>query len=253
MPKFIEPKISKKNYMKLSGPEFDDLCNDALQCNKEWFRETTGKNPHAVWILVLGNKAIEVGYKNIVPSVTTVREHSQGNKKAYLLVRPQRQYQDLMLFFREKTEGRVLDALHRERSDLKYHLDESEGMQSMYVQSGLLNKLHKQFALGSMELQAPLTGKKKEIKHVHGAYVAHIRNKEYQGKHLAISSQSKKDIHARGSKTIDEKLPDQWMRIERLHRFDDPVLDIFDTYETRGQRKWPELVLYKPRNKQLTL
>jgi hypothetical protein len=99
-----------------------------------------------------------------------------------------------------------------------------------------------------MRYECPLTGSGKDQRHAQGAYSATIYHKDFNAP-IRMTSQSQIEVNLRGSKTLDQKEPGRWLRIDRLHRFDDPVVDMFDTYGLKVVENVLPLILYKTRDK----
>jgi hypothetical protein len=242
----IQQGITMPRYKKLDSQEFDGLCEKLYKQNREWFRQETSNNPTVTGILVVGKKLEEVYHTNGFPSYFEIQRRSQTEgKKVFLLTRPN-PYLDLVLYFQTKNSEMITELLKREKQDVKSYLEPVEGISQLNCQSGLLNNIEDAFAIGELKYEKTLIRQSKpELgRYEQGATVATIEHPSYKMR-LRITSQSEKEVHLRRAKTIEEKRPGNWERIERLHRFDDPILDIFDTYEMKKRENWPDLLVYK--------
>jgi hypothetical protein len=241
--KFIIPQISSTAYRTLTGPEFDDLCDNLVHTNRDWIRQNM-PDINTTWVIVVGGKIVEESHSDILPSIYEVTRRSRGKDLAFLLTRPRKQYLGLELYFRNENIDSVVDLLKRDRQEVEDYRERVEGISFIQAQSGILNKLEDAFALGRMRYECPLLYGETEKRHHQGAYSATITHTSFQ-RSIRLASQSQSEINARGIKTLDQRQPERWIRMERLHRFDDVVIDMFDTYASKKQPEWPALVLYK--------
>lgn len=245
VPEFRSPVMSRREYNNLSGPEFEDLCATVLEKNRLWARGAM-KNPNTYWIVVLDSgKVIERGDSNLVPSFFQVREMTNG-KRGYLLYRPGEKYCDTELFLPTTEDDIVGERLGRSVRDIQSYLNPVEGISHVHVQSGHLPRLQEGFALGQVVYESPLLKGSKETRHSEGSSSARISIKGFP-KIVRVASQSLAEVNARGIKTLDQRQPDKWVRMERLHRFDDAIVDMFDTYNFKKDATWPSLLLYRKR------
>jgi len=170
-----------------------------------------------------------------------------------LLKLDQGQFRDRTYFFKAKNAEEAYGLLGIEEDDVMLF---KEDIVTVNAQSGLTSKLLKAgWALGELGRRVPL-GWDKKTRHQHGATVVDITNvgPNYVGD-LCIRSQNKATVNLRGSKVTGERKGDEnrnvpVTRIERLHRLDCPILDIYDTWEdyARGlQIKVNPLILHGDR------
>lgn len=246
MTRFKQPKISTSDYGQLNGPEFDDLCKRVAKENRQWLKEVM-PDPDMSWVLVIGNKAVDFGHSDLVPSLSQIRAKCGAGQRGYLLMRPNAIYCDLALYFQSSQAEVIAGILKRKPGDIKTYLDPVEEISFINAPSGALNKLEDAFALGKIIYERPLLDNEKKKKHAEGAYVATIEHKTFD-KAIRMGSQSQAEVNLRGIKTIDQRYPEQWVRMERLHRFHDEVVDMLNTYEMKKQENWPPLLLHRSRN-----
>ncbi|MDO8740661.1 MAG: hypothetical protein Q7J54_03775 [Candidatus Woesearchaeota archaeon] len=248
MVRFKPPKISTASYNALNGPEFDDLCKKVAKENRPWMKEIM-PDPNTSWVLVIGNKAAAFGQSDLIPSLSQVREKCGAGQRGYLLMRPNARYCDLVLYFQSSQAKKIAGILKRNPADIKTYLEPTENISYVNAPSGVLNKLDDAFALGEIKYERPLLYPDTESKekHAQGAYVAAIKHKTF-GKPIRLTSQSLIEVNLRGSKTLDQRYPEKWVRMERLHRFHDEIVDMLNTYEVKKQENWPPLVLHRSRN-----
>jgi hypothetical protein len=245
--RFRAPNISPGQYDDLTGPEFDDLCEKVAHDNREWMRQNM-PDIHTQWIIVVNGRVVEESHSDVLPSAYEVTRRSKGNNLAFLLTRPKRQYLGLELYFQTSESQAVVQLLGRDLDEVEPYLQEVEGISHIDAQSGSLVKLVNQFALGRMRYECPLLNGEEEKRHFQGAYSATITHPSFEKK-VRMTSQSQAEVNARGIETLAQKQPDRWLRVERLHRFDDAVVDMFDTYARKKQESWPALILYRDSSK----
>jgi len=235
MEKNFKPiKIDLDNFLNLSNSQLSMFFNKATKQNEEWFDEST-KNTNLYWILMKGDRIRTMGYSNDdMPTMDDIKKMSKENGEVYsLLFNPSSAIKDLEIFFQSKETSKLMKIIGKDTTPYLNNPDEK--INTKAVKSGILNKLKKNYALGNLINH-------KVLNHSLGATLAYVWNISYKGKEgLYISSQSKREVHKRGSETIDEKT--NRAGIERLHRFDDPILDIFDTYDQKIGK--PSLILYR--------
>ncbi|MFH0832475.1 MAG: hypothetical protein V1900_01995 [Candidatus Aenigmatarchaeota archaeon] len=240
MTKFAVPGLSIDEYFQLSHIEFDELCKQLYQDNKKWLNETLN-DPVVHSVLVTSDgRILKSRYDNSVLTAEQVRDAARiYGSLVYQLSRPTR-FLDVNLYFQDASEHEVLTALERSRDGVSRYKGHVKTAKS---QSGSLEKLSNVFIVGRMEELIPsIKGERYE----EGATVAYSQPMEVFGwKRLHIASQSAEKVHQRNARTMDEREPGKWLRIERLHRFDDPVLDMFDTYDIERLPAWPGMILYK--------
>jgi hypothetical protein len=223
------------------------LARRTARQNEQWVRENMP--PNVQWAIVVGGDIVDTGdFGGLVPSAFQTREKSTARRRAYLVMRPS-SYLDTDLFFRSAYEQDILGIFERDPKHAFSHLDESEGIMSLRCRSGVLSTMEEGYALGMLKVQKPKR-EDGEGQHTEGATVCTVRNMLYRGKPLYIAAQPAALVHRRGKRTQSDRDPDRAFRIERHHRFDDPVLDIMDTYDIEmgsAGEQWPPLVLYKSR------
>jgi len=234
MKSFKPIKISVEKFLSLTDSELQVFYSKVANNNKEWLNDYFSRGLD--WIIVKGNKFKEGGYATEAkPSFDKIkRDTAEDREIRYLLFISNSAIKDLKIFFQAKEESRLTKIIGN--AEIKPYLHENEKINTADIQSGVLNKIKEKYALGRLINHVP-------IDHVYGATVVQIDNIDYEKgkKGLHIGSQSVIEVHKRGSITMDERI--NATRIERLHRFDDPILDIFDAYNEKIGK--PSLILYK--------
>jgi hypothetical protein len=239
-PRFIRPKVTALEYLTMTVEEFTEMCEGLYRTNEKWFDATINDKGVTSALVTHSGKVVETSCRETVLSVIQITEKSREyGQMVYQLIRSPT-YMDTMIYFRETNVDAILDLLDRKKEDVGIHKEE---IRKLRMQSGALRKLRDDFLLGAMKDFRPRVG---DIRYAEGATIAKVENYDFgDGKSLYIASQSADKAHERGRKTIVDREPERWIRMERLHRVDDPVLDIFDTYRINKSENWPELVLYK--------
>ncbi len=239
MPGFVAPDMPKEAYMSIPAGEFGTLCRELYNRNKRWLNEAVN-DPLVKSVLVAPDgRIVKSTYDKRVLTPEQVRDEARiRGCILYQLIRPQ-SFLSLDLYFQDTDQDAVLKALERNRDRVKTY---KEDVKTTKSQSGSLEKLRATFVLGGMRELMPLVGEKR---YSEGATVVYSQTMDvFGGKRLHIASQAEAKIHERGARTSSDRQPDLWIRMERLHRFDDTVLDIYDTYAMERREGWPDLILY---------
>jgi hypothetical protein len=246
------PRMSRRSYAATELDEMGELCEELSEKNRKWFQKhAPSKRTH--WMYVNSQGQIwGHGESNLVPCADDLKEASRlhGNN-LFLLKLDQSQFRDRTYFFKAGNAQEAYDLLGIEEDEV---MPFREDIVTVNAQSGLTSKLLKAgWALGELGRRVPLAWDK-QSRHQYGATVVHITNigPDYVGD-LHMGSQNKAMVNLRGSKVTGQRKGDEnrnVTRIERLHRFDCPILDIYDTFEdyARGlQIKVNPLVLHGER------
>jgi len=215
------PKISISKYGKLSDNEMKRLLEDISRKNKAYVDENC-RRVDGEWILYRNRSSIAIGLAGQrPPSMETIRTESIARgEPVYLLTSDVSTPRDLQLYFLSPIQRKVIESIgDREiqdygdlRKDIKVKVTE--------IPSGLIDKLKStdRYLIGALQELVPKGMKV-------GATAALFQHK---GETVQVASISQDSVKKRGYKTRSEKFG--WKRIERVHRSDDAVLDIFDTF-----------------------
>jgi hypothetical protein len=223
--------------------DFMDLAHDISVQNQAWFRQNA--DPSSLWAIVVGDKIVEQSKALPLPNRISIRRHGTNTFPPYLVIRDTTP-RDIRILFEKKHLELVQSTLGANPADFEHHEPSSFSLETHATQSGALNKLVPYFALGKIRV-LNIHG------HTSGATTVIVQRPLFDGKQLYMSSQIAEHVHARGQKTSEERYPEQFLRVERRHRFDDPKVDIFDTYNMIRQQGWPDLLLYWNRAKHPTI
>jgi len=257
--KLTLPKVHARKYFSMNLKDLqhlEDLFSGLGKLNKKWIHQNA-PSPKTEWMYVsVKGKIWGYGYGPSIPATHQVVEASElVGEKLYLLRRSNLQHCDSSFFIRSSNLEQISQLFGRSKEDFIDYSGINEGVLTIDAQSGLVNKLlNTNFAIGKLKILYTLTPDKDRHYNA-GATVADIHNVGWASSEayefLHIGSQNKDEVHARGAKVTGERPQDESRkikRIERLHRFDNPILDIFDTYLQKG-RGWHSLVLHGLREK----
>ena len=244
--RFNPPELPQ-HYGAMDHTEFMQFVELSSTQNEAWIRQNLP--PEARWGVVQGGILVDHGFGFKVPNEIEIRGYrgKTANDTPYLLTRKISR-QDLEIFFRTPDMVRITGLVQRTDQDFETYLQATENTSTGHLPSGSLNKLKDSFALGALGTQIPLTPDRDE-RHSIGATTAKVHNWQALGmpnRTLYFSSQFLEHIHARGLKTEADRDP-SILRVERLHRFDDPIADILDTYDVMREEGWPSIILYRGR------
>ena len=249
------PKLTLKKVRTLGEVEFEKVYREFSGKNRGWMHENA-PDPKVSWMYVSPRGKIwGYGYGNIFPSTRQVIDASGIVRTPLLLMlRQNQQYCDVSFFLTESHQEQVGKIFDRPRSDFEDYNGLNEGILTVYAQSGLVNKLRNAlFAIGRLKKLKTRSAIKEGKIYSSGAIIADITNIGWASSdaydYLHIASQNADEVHSRGSKVTGERLGDsekRVKRIERLHRDNDAIIDIFDTYAVKS-RGWHPLILYGPR------
>jgi hypothetical protein len=245
MPKFVMPPLDRRTYLAMMGPEFGDFCKEVAQMNKRWVREHLDDD-NTSWAVVVDGKIIESSSRVELPSVEYVRSMSTPESVAILISRPTTQLKDKTIYFDSGSSKKICDLLKADNAEVRSYREPVEAINCLDTRSGALPKLAGEFGVANLTYLKVLIG---EELRPNGVYVARIPGDFHGGRSLDIDSQSETQINKRGFKTLSQREPGKWIRLERLHRYEDPILDIMNTYASCRGTGWPELVLCRDRNK----
>ena len=238
--------LSNETYFSMDLRELSMVMEELGIVNRGWMNRCLGKT--TVYVLVdKDGEIIEESDRSIVPSYDGVRKRAlKEGRQIYMFIRSSNEYRDVTYFLDTDSVDAVGKIFDRASDDFFTYLDPVEGISTINAQSGLVNKLKSGYAFGKLYRKKPLLepGNPKGGGHACGATVVDIDN-AWESNHdqrVHIASQNIHLVHARGSKTGNEGFGSATTtRLERLHRFDDSILDIFDTYRfysdgSRGDR-----------------
>ena len=242
------PPITVLDYCEMRHGEFMDLVSQASELNQGWMRRNFP--PGIDWAVVVDGKIVHSGDHPPFPNEIRIRQFGMRGYAPYLLMKsvPRR---DLRFFFRGEFQSDICQLLGMSHDEVESYSEPEEGIVTLATTSGSLNKLLEKYALGSLAVLQPKIDEKR--RHAIGATTVKVYNHQFGGKYLYIAAQIADHVHQRGGKTAEEREPDRWYRVERRHRFDDPIADILDTYDMVKQQDWPPLVLYRSRDKYPTV
>lgn len=247
--------LSDEVYFSMDLRELSTIMEELGVQNRSWMNRNLEKT--IIWVLVdKDGEIIEESDRSITPTYREVREQAERDgKQLYMFVRSPGMYRDVTYFIDSEYVDGVAMIFDRDPDDFFTYLDQIEGVKTVNAQSGLINKLkEKKYAIGKLSRIKPLLepGNEKSGGHDYGATIANINNAWKMGHDqlVHIASQNIHLVHAKGSKVSGERVGSKnYTRFERLHRFDDPILDIFDTYRFYSERFEirPNLVLFGSR------
>lgn len=242
--------ITDDAYFSMHPVELEKIMRSVSRENKRWM--TTMLPSTASWAYISRDKEIwGVGEGDLSPSVNQTREAAKWVKKPlFLFTNCQQRYRDTTYFLEQSAAESIEGLTKIPKIYFQPYLDDRSGVVAVNAQSGKVNALKKYYAIGTLAVMKPRDNRSEE-RHTVGATVADIRyvGWDHIETILYIASQSAEEVHARGSKVRGERRGEKGriLRIERLHRFDDPILDIFDTYRMKREDFWRPLVLHGPR------
>ncbi|MEK6861720.1 MAG: hypothetical protein AABY07_07155 [Nanoarchaeota archaeon] len=246
--------LSDEVYFSMDLRELITIMEELGVQNRSWMNRNLEKT--IVWVLVdKDGEIIEESDRSIIPTYREVREQAKKeDRQLYMFVRSPDEYRDVTYFLDAEYVDSIAMILSRDSDDFFPYLDPIEMIRTINAQSGLTNKLKEKCAVGKLYQLKPLfePGNEKEGGHNYGSTVVNIDNAWMSGHDqlIHIASQNIHLVHARGSKVSGERSGSKnCTRFERLHRFDDPILDIFDTYRFYSERFEikPNLVLFGSR------
>ena len=198
--------------------------------NRRWVRKNL--HPEATWAIVREGRIIEEGFQEGFPSIWAVENRGTPKHSAYLMTRPSVKYRDRTLYFRDYIGPNVAELVGENEEAIEPY-SESESISMLDVRSGKLR------ALGSFTVGNLRTIVRKGATHLvnrdtPGATCAFISERRLDGKPVVIDYVRRRYSvwQSRGYHVIP-----------RLHVCDDPVADIFVTYNNAKLPGWPELVL----------
>ena len=233
----------------MDGFEFDKLCRQIRRDNRKLLNRLMS-DPKISWMYVnKGGRVYGSGEGLTTPSAYQTREGAKWmDTPLFLITRSNLQYCDVSYFTRGEHKRKIGEILDRPDDDFFDYQQPGDGIVTINAQSGLINKLTEAgFAVGKLKVLKP---KIDEQRYSCGATIADVQNVHYilSGKVLHIASQNADEVHKRGSRVRGERPNEEGTieRIERVHRFDDPVVDIIITYEMKSGGCNP-LVLFGPR------
>lgn len=245
--------LTDERYFSIPLRELSAVMEELGMQNRKWMNRNLEKT--VTWVLVdKEGEIIEESDRPIVPSYHEIRKRGTRDRmQIYMFIRSGEKYRDTTYFLGRDYIKDISMIFERDPSDFFEYLNSVEGIVTVNAQSGLVNKLSK-YAAGRLTRVIPLLipGDKKGGAHAYGATVADIGDAWENGQEqiVRIASQNIHTVHANGSKVSGERTGSKnSTRFERLHRFDDPVLDLFDTYRFYSERfnMKSDLVLFGPR------
>jgi len=242
--------ISADEYFTMDPMRLDKLMSHLSVKNRRWMNVMLPST--TTWVYL--NSEGEVwgqGEGNVVPSTPQTREAASWIKQPlYLLMRSQSRYRDITFFMETSAVHDLEQRLQIPDNYFFPYIDKSTGITSVNAQSGTVNLLKDDYAMGSLKTQQP-RDEATDTRFQHGATVADVRYVGWEHPHpiLYIASQNMIAVHGRGRRVRGERPGEKSkiIRVERQHRFDDPILDIFDTYNFLQQDGWKPFILYGPR------
>jgi len=228
--------LSDELYFSMDLKELSTVMEELGVENRNWMNRNLGKT--IVCVLVdKDGEIIEESDRPIVPSYREIRERAiRGKKQIYMFVRSSESYRDVTYFLDTEYVDAVAMIFDRDSDDFFPYLGPVEGISTINAQSGLVNNLKRRnYTVGKLSRMEPFLEpeNKNSGSHVYGSTVVNIDNawKSGHSQLVHIASQNIHLVHAKGSKVSGERSGSiSCTRFERLHRFDDPILDIFDTY-----------------------
>jgi len=228
MPKKLKiPKIPIERFGKFSDNEMKRIFEDISRKNKSYIAENCGR-VNGEWILYRNKSSFTIGLAGErPPSMEEIRTQSIARREpVYLLTSDVSTPKDLQLFFLSPVERKVMESIKEKDSikerEIQFYGDLREDIKVKVTEipSGLIDKLKStdRYLIGALQELVP-NGMKV------GATAALFQHK---GETVQVASISQDSVRKRGYKTRSERFG--WKRIERIHRTDDAVLDIFDTF-----------------------
>jgi len=246
MSKFKQPDLSLREYNALDGFEFEEENERAFEDNKLWYRKHA--TPDTWWLLVVNGRILQRGVSEVRPTQAQIKE-TYPNKQAYLLFRSPERLFDTELFFRTSDVVDVARLARRDLEDIRPYLQEVEGVSQLYVQSGILPRFSSRFALGVISSLNPRISEVSRECHPNGALVAIITHPGL-AKRIRIEPESVEEVEARNKKRLSENQHELYLGMTRMHRYDNPILAMLETYEdlrAKVPEKMKPLVLYMAR------
>jgi hypothetical protein len=248
------PKLTNKQYFGMPGMQFEKMCNALWGHNKRQLRNLFPEVNTSWMYIDRQGRMYGFGEGNVIPSAYQTREGSRMmGIQLFLIRRNNFSYCDSSYFMRASLKPRAAEAFGRGIDDFHDYNEEGDGVVTINAQSGIVEKLIEAgFAVGRLKRMKPLVNPKDADsgRYSCGATTADVYNvhPSLGEKVLYIASQNAAEVHKRGSKVRGERENDKGtvLRVERLHRLDDPVLDIIVTYEMRKPHGNP-LILHGTR------
>lgn len=225
------PKISGKDLKGMNGIEFDEFCEKISKANRKWINNKF-PTKQTSWAYVTKKGRIFDSSENpAIPSITQTRENYRfAGELVFLLLRPGCQYLDMVFFLESSEKGEIADIFEMPKKEFQEYINKDTGIVYVNAQSGLVNKIKNIYSTGYLKTLSVLS--EEGIRHKEGATTAEISNIGAAGKRIYMASQIQEAVEARGKKVrVSKDSEGPLIRVERLHRFDDPILDIFDTYD----------------------
>ncbi len=234
-------------YREMTHSQYTDFVEQVSNANQSFMRlNLPGEEK---WAVVTGGRIVKAGFGYKIPNEIEIRAFGTRTETPYLLTRKISQ-RDIEIFGQVLSLPQIRKLLGENCTVSPYGPTEEEIIR-IPTQSGNLNKLEDQFVLAGLAIQQSLFRGRHGKRHVIGATVARAFNKPevFGDRMLFIASQWEDHVHARKGMTEDDRAPGRFYRLERHHRIDEPVTDIFDTYDlAREGQIWPDLILYRAKD-----
>lgn len=231
--KLITPKFTVYDLKKMDIIDYEEFSEEISKKNRKWIKQNF-PNDYVTWAIVTKTGTIiDYGKGNYRPCVSQIGNEWRLHKKpVFLLTRSEDSYCGTTYFVEASEKSDLGELLKKTHKDFDtYH---SKGMDIALIdaQSGLVDKLVKigKYALGQLKKkETKINGDEAGV----GATVAKVINVGKRHRNIYIASQIQEAVETRGKKVTYSKMAKkpEFRRIERLHRFDDSILDIFDTYK----------------------
>ena len=230
---FKFPDISEEKCRGLDSREWAEYCKGLSRRNKRWIEANLPKDADHLFVNREG-KILVVAYWHPGDTIDRdVRRELRG-KEHFMLRESDEDLTDTVLYFEERAREEVIKGLKIDLDDVDLYSDELSGIYTCFGESGLITRMKEFVALGNLKVVKPMRNGRR---YSQGATEVEIENFNKSKFNLYIGSQDPTIVHALGLRSIVDQ-PDKAGKINyltRLHRFDDPILDIFETWRIRQQ------------------
>ena len=228
------PQISLDKILEWSAQFYEQTCEKFANGSKGILNEQMNEiGDKITWIYMdQENHIYGSGDTKIVPNHRETQLAMQIVEKPLFLFRRSNQYWDTAYFIAERFVNCFLDESNLEKPDQSEYYDNDLGygkIIQVVAQSGLYNNLIHKFAMGKLNVLCGLDAKNDQ--HVKGATIADIKI-DYSKRIVFISSRNQDEVLLTGAKPRHFGNPNL-IAVQRIHKFDDPIIDIIETYNQK--------------------
>ena len=257
---FKAPEISSTEYRKMDHQRRWEYFQQLSQRNRRWVNAHLPEK--ANYLAVTRNGGIlQEGYWVLGTTADKAerRKLDRDGVEYFILQPTEKEHADTVFFFEEKALSIIQDEF-RSVDDTNYKKHEGDNIWTFFGDSGRINNLLKRrnVAVGRLFKTCPKVNG--EYRGPGATEVKITHQKEGVRHDMYLHSASPDHLRLLGLSTTADDPNTQYRHFQLLHRYDDPVLNIFDSWDIYEEamtrevassgkefKKWNPLVLYQHR------